>query len=89
MNLKEYIIANVKKKFWKRLSAFSLILAVWLLIDEFIKEGYLFNPAEAGNPLTHEFWVLILWVLSGVSLYIDKSRGVNSGDSKSDREDGE
>lgn len=89
MGFKEYVITHIKKKFWKRLSAFSLILAVWLLIDEFIKEGYLFNPADAGNPLSHEFWMLVLWVLAGVSFYIDERRGVKNGDSKSDREGSE
>lgn len=89
MSLKKYIIANIKKKFWKRLSVFSIFMALWLLIDEFIKEGYFFNPADAGNPLSHEFWVLVLWVLAGVSFYIDERRGVKNGDSKSDREGSE
>ena len=50
MSLKKYIIANIKKKFWLRLSVFSLFLAVWLVIDEWIKEGYAFHPIEVINP---------------------------------------
>lgn len=86
---RKWIIEQITKNFWKRLSWLSFIAVIYLLGDEYWKEGYLFNPTDLGNPYSHEFWMLILCVLSGVSLYIDKRRGVNSEDSKSDREDGE
>lgn len=86
---REWIIEQITKNFWKRLSWLSFIAVIYLLGDEYWKEGYFFNPADAGNPLSHEFWVLVLWVLAGVSFYIDERRGVKNGDSKSDREGSE
>lgn len=75
MSLKKYIIANVKKKFWLRLLVFSLFLAVWLVIDEWIKEGYAFHPIEVINPLCHEFWVIVFVIIGILSAYKSKYGG--------------
>jgi len=72
---KEWLIAQVKKKFWKRLSWLSFISIVALLGDEAIKEGYILNPADITNPLAHEFWIVILSVVCLTSACISKVRG--------------
>ena len=72
---KQYIITNIKKKFWKRLSWLSLISIIAILGDEYIKEGYLFNPTEATNPYCHEFWIMVFIIISITSTYISKTRG--------------
>ena len=72
---KEYIIKNIKHKFYIRATILSFILAVWLLIDEKVKGGYFFNPAEATNPFCHEFWVVVFLLISIVSYAIHKLKG--------------
>ena len=72
---KEYIVANIKKKFWVRFSFLSFVLAVWLVLDEKIKQGYFFHLNEASNPLCHEFWVVVLLLISAVSYAIHKLKG--------------
>lgn len=50
-----------------RLSAGLLFLAMLVLVDEIIKEGYTFDPYDIVNPqLTHEKLFLLLL---GLSLY--------------------
>jgi len=75
MRSKEWLIAQIKKKFWKRLSWLSFISIIALLGDEYIKEGYLFNPADVTNPLAHEFWIIVFIIISVTSTYISKTRG--------------
>ena len=72
---KQYIITNIKKKFWKRLSWLSFISIVALLGDEVIKEGYILNLTDVTNPLTHEFWIVVLSIVCLISTYISKTRG--------------
>jgi len=72
---KEYIIENIKKKFWARLSLLSFILAVWLMLDECVKEGYFFRISEITDPAYHEFWVVVLLLVSAISYAIHKLRG--------------
>jgi len=55
MKLKEYIIANIKKKFWVRFSFLSFVLAIWLVLDEKIKQGYFFHLNEASNRCVTSF----------------------------------
>ena len=73
-------MAQVKKNFWKRVSRLSVWAIVGLLIDEYAKEGYILNPADLANPFAHEFWIVILAVMSIVSAYISKRRGDKSAD---------
>lgn len=72
---REYIIKNIKHKFYIRASILSFILAVWLLIDEKVKEGYFFNPVEVKNPAFHEFWVVVFLLISIISYAIHKKGG--------------
>ena len=48
-----------------RLSAGLALLALFVLVDEIIKEGYAFDPADLINPqLTHEKLFAILLALA-------------------------
>jgi len=75
---KQWLIAQIKKNFWKRVSRLSVWAIVGLLIDEYAKEGYILNLADLTNPFAHEFWIVILAVMSIVSAYISKRRGDKS-----------
>ncbi len=57
-----------------KLLTFLLVTAIWLLIDEKIKEGYFFDPNDLGR-LTHEtLMVLILPILLPIAIYMRKRR---------------
>ena len=48
-----------------RLSAGLVFLALFVLVDEIIKEGYAFDPADLINPqLTHEKLFAVLLALA-------------------------
>ena len=76
MNLKEYVIANIKKNFWRRLSWIFFATAFVIMGDEYYKEGYLFHLNEVANPLCHEFWVAVFLTLSVLSYTIYKCKEV-------------
>ena len=75
MTNREWLIEQVKKKFWKRLSWLSFISIVALLGDEVIKEGYILNPTDITNPFAHEFWIIVLSIVCLTSAYVSKKRG--------------
>ena len=72
---KEWLIAQIKKNFWKRVSWLSIWAIVGLLIDEKAKEGYILNPTDVTNPLAHEFWIVVFLLISIVSFVIHKLKG--------------
>ena len=72
---REWLIAQVKKNFWKRVSWLSFISIVALLGDEAIKEGYILNLSDITDPFAHEFWIMILAVVCLVSTYISEKGG--------------
>jgi len=57
--------AELLKNWRARLSALTLILALIVLIDELVKEGYSVDPHDfiAWPPFTHEQLFLLLLVL--------------------------
>ena len=57
--------AELAKKWRARLSALTLILALIVLIDEIVKEGYSVDPHDliAWPPFTHEQLFLLLLIL--------------------------
>jgi hypothetical protein len=57
--------AELTKKWRARLSAVTLILALIVLIDELVKEGYSVDPHDLVEwpPFTHEQLFLLLLVL--------------------------
>jgi len=73
---KEWLVAQIKKNFWKRVSWLSFISIIAILGDEYIKEGYWFNPADVTSPLAHEFWFVILAIVCLVSTYISEKKEV-------------
>ena len=70
-----YIIQQLKKKFWKRLTLFSVFVIAFLIVDEKIKEGYIFNIKDIVNPYSHELYILLFAIVGIVSAYISKVRG--------------
>ena len=67
---KEWMVAQVKKKFWPRLAWWCGVLIVGLLGGEYIKEGYAFHIEDITNPYSHELYVLILAVIGVISAII-------------------
>jgi hypothetical protein len=57
--------AELKKNWRARLSAFFIVLALIVLIDEIVKEGYSIDPHDlvAWPPFTHEQLFLLLLIL--------------------------
>jgi len=74
-------LADLKKKFWLRLSYFSASLALVIFGDELIKEGYGINPNDFLTPGTHENLMLILLIVSVASAvkHISSKRQDNGG----------
>jgi len=59
------MIRELVKNWRQRLSAFLLVSALIVLIDEVVKEGYVFNPADLLTPaITHEKIFLALIVIA-------------------------
>lgn len=59
---------EIKKRWRTRLATAAVIGALTILLDEAVKEQYLFNPADIFSPtLTHEKLFLTL-LLTGVTL---------------------
>jgi hypothetical protein len=54
---------NAAKNITVRAIAFIVIAIAFILIDEYLKEGYVFRPDEIFIPLTHENITLILTVV--------------------------
>ena len=71
---KGWIIEQMKKNLSKRLTWLSVWAIVGLLIDEYLKEGYILNPADLTNPFAHEFWIAVLAVVGVVSAYVSEKR---------------
>jgi len=50
---------DLRKKFWDRAVLWSFSLSILLLLDEYVKEGYFFNPYDILVPGTHESLILV------------------------------
>lgn len=66
-------LSELREKFWKRVSVFSLGLAVLVLIDEWIKEGYVFNPDDISCIGSHET-IFILFVFISLFAHVKHMR---------------
>ncbi len=64
------------KRSWRlRLSIASLFAAFYILVDELVKEGYVFDPLDLLNPaITHEK-LFILFLILGLVFGLKKLRG--------------
>jgi len=50
---------GASKRFWKRIHFWYAWFIVLLLVDEYIKEGYIIKPGDFLKPLTHENLLLL------------------------------
>ena len=76
---KEWIVKQIKKNLPKRVSWLSIWAIVGLLIDEYLKEEYILNPADLTNPFSHEFWILVFSVIAVISTYISEEKELRKG----------
>ena len=53
-------IRDLKKRILYRIPIWCFMLCVTLLIDEYVKEGYLFSISDIVYPMTHEFLITTL-----------------------------
>lgn len=53
------LIPGWSKKLWRRIHWWYAWFIILLLIDEYIKEGYLIKPSDFLEPLTHENIMLL------------------------------
>ncbi|MHC1629276.1 MAG: hypothetical protein ACXQTI_10695 [Candidatus Nezhaarchaeales archaeon] len=51
--------SDLTKKQPLRLLIWYIFFLLLILIDEYVKEGYIFNPDEVLTPFTHEFLILV------------------------------
>ena len=65
-------IRDLTKKPYKRSLFWIALFIIGLLADEYIKEGYLFDPADLTVYGTHEFLILLLSML-GVAICLSKA----------------
>ncbi len=65
-------LADLKKKASVRLKIFLIFLIVWLIVDEWVKEGYIFDPSDILQPLTHEFLITLLLFLEAMFLLVPR-----------------
>lgn len=72
---------EVKKRFWLRLPVWFFGGAGILLIDEYIKEGYLFHLSDIQYVGTHENMIITLVTLGFLTLLRDarKKGGLANG----------
>ena len=59
-------VSDLLKEFHKRSLNFLIFFTLFILTDEYIKEGYLFNPREVLTPLTHENILFAVWITVGI-----------------------
>ncbi len=70
----KYILYNLTKRIRKRTEFWIIWLILGLLIDEYIKEGYLFKAEDIYNTnITHEKIIVFLVILL-VMLILKKKR---------------
>ena len=66
-------LGDLKKRIHIRLPVFLIGLAILLLIDEYVEEGYLFDVRDVFIAGTHEFVVVVLLLLSPISYILAKN----------------
>jgi len=59
-------VSDLLKKFHKRSLNFLIFFTLFVLTDEYIKEGYLFKIEEVLTPLTHENILVVVWAIVGI-----------------------
>jgi len=72
-------IEQLKKRFWRRIHFWYVWLVILLLVDEYIKEGYIIKPGDFLKPLTHENILLIATLTYIIMNILGYLRGVKRG----------
>ncbi|RLG82037.1 MAG: hypothetical protein DRO40_08610 [Thermoprotei archaeon] len=68
------MFSELKKKIWRRTEFWITWITIGLLIDEYIKEGYLFKIEDVFNAnITHEKIIVLLIVLL-ITIMVRKKR---------------
>ncbi|RLI76104.1 hypothetical protein DRP05_13500 [Archaeoglobales archaeon] len=65
-------LGDLKRRIHIRLPVFLIGLAVLLVVDEYVKEGYLFDFRDVVIVGTHEFAVVVFLLLSPISYFLAK-----------------
>ena len=63
------MIEGWKRRLWKRIHWWYAWFIVLLLVDEYIKEGYIIKSSDFLDPLTHEN-ILLLATLTYITINI-------------------
>jgi len=71
--------SDLAKKFYERSLFWIALLIAGLLADEYIKEGYLFDPADMIVYGTHEFLIMLLSML-GVAICLLRASSKRTGE---------
>ena len=69
LNIIRNPIASLKKRFWLRAGILSFSGVALVMLDEYLKEGYLFNPNDITLIGSHESIILVLIVFGWFSLF--------------------
>ena len=67
-------LKNLAKRVWLWL----ITALIFVIADEYVKEGYLFNPGDLLVPFTHEqiaLSITVAMVLYGVALWLRRRTG--------------
>jgi len=67
-------LKDLVKRAGKRFDFWVIFIALGLLFDEFIKEGYLFDLHDVMIPFTHEWIIVVLLIVFGVKKIAEKVR---------------
>ena len=73
------MIEGWKRRLWKRIHWWYAWFIVLLLVDEYIKEGYIIKPGDFLKPLTHENLLLLATLTYIIMNILGYLRGVKRG----------
>jgi len=62
------------RRFWRRLPVALVFAIAWLLVDEWLKEGYIFKLSDLLVPGSHETIIIALAVGLVVSIVLGRRR---------------
>jgi len=70
------MFSELKKKIWRRTEFWITWITIGLLIDEYIKEGYLFKIEDVFNTnITHEKIIIFLLIVLAILIRKRSKKG--------------
>lgn len=75
----ERIEREIKKNLAKRLKMWTVLIIIGILLDEYLKEGYIFNPKDLATPLSHEQLIITIVLIRLVLNKLIKKFGGGCG----------